>query len=255
MKGNIVLLILAAHIFGISILSCSSSSNRIRVQPNRIKGAEPVGMETCALCHEDIVKNFKHTAHARLYISADKREISGCEACHGEGSLHVEVDGGKGQHIINPGRNPVICYQCHLGVKMAFGFQYHHPVKEGRMTCTNCHDPHGEDIYKAKGMQTGRENDVCMQCHRDQARPRVFEHEALREGCTICHRAHGSINDKMLVENDNNLCLKCHAQITLPNTITIGKISHTTFLAQGTCWSAGCHTAVHGSNINPHLRY
>jgi hypothetical protein len=32
-------------------------------------------------------------------------------------------------------------------------------------------------------------------------------------------------------------------------------MSHTTRLMQGACWSAGCHTAVHGSNINPHLRY
>jgi hypothetical protein len=23
----------------------------------------------------------------------------------------------------------------------------------------------------------------------------------------------------------------------------------------GTCWTAGCHTAVHGSNVDPRLRY
>ena len=254
MQGRCLWVILAVYL-GILIFSCSSSSKRVLVQPTAIKGAEPVGMETCLLCHEDIVKNFKYTAHARLHISLDNREVLGCESCHGEGSLHLEVGGGKGQYIINPGRNPTVCYQCHLGVKMAFNFQYHHPVREGRMNCINCHDPHGENIYRAKGMRIGRENDVCMQCHQDQTRPRVFEHEALREGCTICHRPHGSINDKMLVENDNNLCLKCHAQIAMPNSVTIGDFSHTTRLAQGTCWSAGCHTAVHGSNINPHLRY
>ncbi|MGM0427770.1 MAG: cytochrome c3 family protein [Thermodesulfobacteriota bacterium] len=255
MKGISFSVILAAYVFVIFIFSCSSSSNRILVQPAAIKGAEPVGMETCASCHEDMVKRFKYTAHARLHISTENREVQGCEACHGQGSLHLEVGGGKGQYIINPAKKPEICYQCHLGVRATFNLQYHHPVKERRVNCTNCHDPHGEDIYKAKGMRTGRENDVCMQCHRNQSRPRVFEHEALREGCTVCHRAHGSINDKMLVENDNNLCLKCHAQITLPNSITIGDFSHTTRLAQGTCWSAGCHTAVHGSDINPHLRY
>jgi hypothetical protein len=26
-------------------------------------------------------------------------------------------------------------------------------------------------------------------------------------------------------------------------------------LPQGTCWSAGCHEAIHGSNVNGHLRY
>jgi hypothetical protein len=51
------------------------------------------------------------------------------------------------------------------------------------------------------------------------------------------------------------LCLKCHAQLAAPGTIVMGDFSHTTRLMEGTCWSAGCHTAVHGSDINPHLRY
>jgi hypothetical protein len=35
----------------------------------------------------------------------------------------------------------------------------------------------------------------------------------------------------------------------------MGDFPHTTRLARGVCWSSGCQTAVHGSNINPHLRY
>jgi predicted CXXCH cytochrome family protein len=127
------------------------------------------------------------------------------------------------------------------------------------MSCNDCHDPHGRDIKLAQGMFVGRVNESCAQCHREQARPHVYEHEALREGCTTCHNVHGSINEKMLVERDNNLCLKCHAQVAAPGTaarsVFIGKRDHTAFLAQGTCFSAGCHTAIHGSNLNPHLRY
>jgi hypothetical protein len=59
----------------------------------------------------------------------------------------------------------------------------------------------------------------------------------------------------MLTERDNNLCLKCHAQIAAPGTVVIGDFAHATRVAQGTCWSADCHTAVHGSDINAHLRY
>ncbi|MEJ2725969.1 MAG: cytochrome c3 family protein, partial [Deltaproteobacteria bacterium] len=100
-----------------------------------------------------------------------------------------------------------------------------------------------------------RENGLSMTIHREQTQPRVFEHEALREGCTVCHNPHGSINKQLLIQRDNNLCLKCHAQLSAPGTAIIGDFSHTTRLMQGTCWSAGCHTAVHGSNINAHLRY
>lgn len=101
-----------------------------------------------------------------------------------------------------------------------------------------------------------RLNESCAGCHREQARPAIFEHEALREGCTTCHSPHGSINDKMLVQRDNNLCLKCHAQVhSAGGDIYIGDTPHTTFINRGSCWTAGCHTAIHGSNVDGHLRY
>ncbi|MBN1848135.1 MAG: hypothetical protein JW932_06070 [Deltaproteobacteria bacterium] len=195
--------------------------------------------------------------HGRLWIAGnqDQPGIPVCEACHGPASLHVEAGGGRGVYILNPGKKPEVCFQCHTSIQARLRLQYHHPVKEAVIFCTDCHNLHGENIYSVKEMPISRGNTVCMQCHREQTRPRVFEHEALRDGCTICHHAHGSINDKMLIERDNNLCLKCHAQLGTPGTVTIGDFPHTTRLMEGTCWSVGCHTAVHGSNINSHLRY
>src|SRR6185295_3873869 len=108
------------------------------------------------------------------------------ESCHGPGSLHVEAGGGRGVHIINPGKEPETCFQCHLEKSAEFSLAHHHPVKEGRMTCSNCHDAHGHDIKLAEGKHVGRVNESCASCHREQARPHVFEHEALREGCTTC---------------------------------------------------------------------
>jgi hypothetical protein len=54
--------------------------------------------------------------------------------------------------------------------------------------------------------------------------------------------------------------LKCHFQSQgLPGqpagTIYIGSRDHTAFLSQGTCWSAGCHEAVHGSHVSSSLRF
>jgi predicted CXXCH cytochrome family protein len=104
-----------------------------------------------------------------------------------------------------------------------------------------------------------RRNESCAPCHGEQTRPVVFEHPALREGCVICHNPHGSLNRKLLTQSDPNLCLRCHAQAPGPGAAGgqtyIGNINHTSFLKMGTCWTAGCHTAVHGSNVDVHLRY
>ena len=101
-----------------------------------------------------------------------------------------------------------------------------------------------------------RLNQTCAQCHRDQTRPFVYEHEAMREGCTVCHSVHGSVSAKMLVQRDANLCLKCHAQVAnSASALFIGKMHHDQLIKLGTCWSAGCHNAIHGSNINTHMLY
>ena len=244
------------------IISCATV-DRVVLAPPMIPGAKYVGMDQCALCHEKEVKYFKLTSHARIQIPGEgpRVEGEGCESCHGPGSLHVD-SGGDPKLIVNPGKNPQACFQCHLDKNAEFSLQFHHPVKEGRMSCISCHDPHGEDILKQAGSSFSL-NQICAQCHRQQARPHVFEHLAMREGCTACHNVHGSINPKMLIERDNNLCLKCHAQVaspTLPGVISIGNMPHagfapTSFLEQGTCFSAGCHTAVHGSDVNKDLRY
>jgi DmsE family decaheme c-type cytochrome len=133
----------------------------------------------------------------------------------------------------------------------------HHPVPEQKMNCAQCHDPHGSDIFKpAGGLAMARLNENCAQCHREQTRPFVFEHPALREGCTVCHSPHASVNQKLLIQRDVNLCLRCHAQLqSAVGQLYIGNIDHTAFIRMGTCWSAGCHTAIHGSNVDPRLRY
>lgn len=258
LRPTTIVALVGMAVASIIVISCATVE-RVVVAPPMIPGAKYVGMDTCAACHEKQVKDFKTTYHSRIHIEGEDERLEGqgCEACHGPGSLHVDAGGGKGVSIVS-GKGPEACLQCHLDVNAAFSLQYHHPVKEGRMNCTACHNPHGEDIHKPASLLVGRVNDDCAKCHREQTRPHVYEHEALREGCTSCHNPHGSINEKQLTERDNNLCLKCHAQVALPNTsgtVVIGSFDHSSFLRQGTCWSAGCHTAVHGSDINTHLRY
>jgi predicted CXXCH cytochrome family protein len=240
--------------------SCATVSRTVVVPPE-IPGASYVGNTVCFDCHTNITRGFLSSPHARVHLEDAKLPgQTGCESCHGPGSKHVEAGGGRGTFILNPGKDPGACFQCHLQTHAEFRLPYRHAVIEARMNCVQCHDPHGMDIMKpAGGLAMARVNENCAQCHREQTRPFVFEHEALREGCTVCHNPHGSINRKMLVENDANLCLRCHAQVhsatTARGAVFIGKQPHTGFLAQGACWSAGCHTAVHGSNMHPRMFY
>lgn len=241
--------------FGLAVFVFTSNSN---VRAEEKKKAEYVGMSTCATCHEQYVKDFTRTTHSKIVVPSvdEKVEGQGCEACHGPGSLHIDAttEEEKKATIINPGKKPEACYKCHLKQKAEFSLEYHHPLPEGKMTCIDCHNPHSSDgVRPGSTASLSDKNDVCMKCHKDQAGPFLFEHEALREGCTVCHNVHGSINDKMLVQRDANLCLKCHYQTTFP---LIGDTSHSSSdrIKVGPCWSGGCHTVPHGSNYNRFLR-
>ena len=72
-------------------------------------------------------------------------------------------------------------------------------------------------------------NESCFRCHAAQRGPHVFEHEAMREGCAVCHTPHGSVNAKLLTVRNANLCLKCHFQRVSGGTILIGGAMTYTF--------------------------
>ena len=235
---------------GLIAISCSGVGHQIFVPPS-IPGAEFVGMEECATCHEEITRDFKTADHARLQAKGPNAPDLGCEGCHGPGSVHVEVGGGAGT-IVNPRKSPEGCFRCHLNVKAQFNLPYAHPVLGGKMSCSDCHDPHKGSAMKGGGTRLAGRNSACLECHTQQQGPFVFEHEATREGCSSCHSPHGSTNQKMLTERSATLCLKCHFQGGSTG-IQIGSRVHDTLLQRGTCWTAGCHEGVHGSNTSSHL--
>lgn len=257
-KASFLLTCLGLWLILVLFFACTNKINRA-VSPGAglIKGADYVGRQSCAMCHTEIVKDFDRTLHHKIKVPLgnEVRFDPVCESCHGPGSLHLEAGGGREAYIVDPVENPEACFQCHRNIQTRFIQKHHHPVESGKLSCMDCHNPHGQDIYSPSGAKTLMNREFCRRCHREQAEPHVFEHEALREGCTSCHNPHGSINEKLLVQRDNNLCLRCHGQIVSAGSISMGDFSHTSRVAQGVCWSSGCHTAVHGSNVNPHLRY
>jgi predicted CXXCH cytochrome family protein len=242
-------------VWALLLVACSSiTTTRTVVDPLTIPGATYVGSGKCALCHDDVTRRFKTATHARLMAATENDKNIGCEACHGPGSLHAQA--GDGTNILNPRSSPETCFACHLDKRAEFRLANSHPVMSGAVTCTSCHDPHSGDAIKGGGTQIASLNATCAKCHTTARGPFAFEHEALREGCTICHSPHGSVNAKMLKARNQMLCLQCHAQQqTAAGALMIGGRNHNSFVTRGTCWTAGCHEAVHGSHVNSSLRY
>lgn len=263
----------AAGALLLAVISCTTTRQAV-ILPD-VPGAKYVGSADCEQCHDELCRSFKTADHARLLAKGKNGLNYGCESCHGPCSAHEDSGGDiLPPYTFTPGRplptglgarEPLtparavetVCYQCHMDIRGQFNLPNHHPVPEGRMTCIQCHPPHQGVAFAGGGTQLLSQNENCLKCHEEQQGPFVFEHDALRQGCTTCHSPHGSINAKMLTERDSNLCLKCHFQQPAPGGggILIGGIDHTTKLSQGSCWTAGCHEAVHGSRVSPTLRF
>ena len=128
------------------LISCGTLSQPIMAPPS-IPGATFVGTKACADCHADLVRDFKTAGHSRLMAKGKNAEAAGCESCHGPGSLHVSSGGGA-KTIVNPRKDPQTCFQCHLEIRAKFNLPYRHPVLEGRLSCGDCHNPHGTGTKK-----------------------------------------------------------------------------------------------------------
>ena len=256
----------------LAVISCRTMNRSAVVLPF-VPGANYIGSKECEMCHDEIYRDFQTADHARLIAEGKNAIEAGCESCHGPGSVHSDSGGeikppfsftagrpesaGTGAHpaMTTARATENVCYQCHANVRGQFNLPSHHPVPEGHMTCTECHPPHKGIAHKGGSTRLMAKEENCLQCHSAQRGPHVFEHEAMRDGCTTCHSPHGSVNAKMLTQRDNTLCLKCHFQQIQGGRLLIGGSDHTTRIQQGTCWSAGCHEAVHGSRVNSSLRF
>lgn len=259
------LIILVCAGIGIFIGACSMFEfSPVVMTPPSIPGASYLGSETCATCHEAQSKYFKLNDHSSITLNisdedAEAGQVEGCESCHGPGSLHVEGEGDKTKIIrADP---ETACFKCHLDIKAKFKLQHHHPVLEGRMTCSDCHNMHGKDVTATGGAMLLGQDEACFKCHKEMKGPFVFPHEAMRDGCVACHNPHGSIMDKMLVAGQTITCLRCHFEQRLNRDVEDGNGwiggSHHSDRGIGVGDECiDCHTRVHGSNnAKSSLRY
>src|SRR5581483_1379696 len=72
--------------WGLLLISCVSV-NRTVLAPPFVAGAKFAGTKECSQCHEEQTSHFGGATHAKLALADGTVGATGCEACHGPGSL------------------------------------------------------------------------------------------------------------------------------------------------------------------------
>jgi DmsE family decaheme c-type cytochrome len=101
-----------------------------------------------------------------------------------------------------------LCIECHQDVRAELSLPSRHPILEGKISCVDCHEPHG--TITEKGLKGDTVKIACTRCHAEKEGPFVFEHADLSEDCRNCHKSHGSVNNDLLTAAEPFLCLQCH---------------------------------------------
>ncbi len=190
--------------------------------------------DVCLKCHTDAeTYHWDDSIHARRGIA--------CTDCH-------DIHNPKGEYMLKKAENE-LCSSCHRDIYAKFYLPNHHPLKEGKIECASCHNPHGSEV-KHMVRSEERLNDLCYQCHMDKEGPFVFEHEPVSERCTICHEPHGTAADNLLKQNEPFLCLQCHefhfhSNVEAEAGVGLGaEAMHKVFTTRCTI----CHYQIHGSD-------
>ena len=173
----------------------------------------------------------------------DARNLS-CATCH---SVHSPK---SPEHQLVRATQTQVCATCHRAqVAKTERAVAHMPVREGKMSCSSCHNPHGS-ISNVKALKVGSSIvESCTSCHTEMRGPMLWDHAPVRESCATCHDPHGSSNDRMLVVRMPMLCQRCHVATRHPssiydnNAITVNKSNR---MFGRSC--VNCHSNIHGSN-------
>jgi DmsE family decaheme c-type cytochrome len=213
----------------------------------------------------------------RKFAAPANERSAACLACHNKdpkralwsGSQHDNADiACNSCHKIHGNRDKVlskttqaeVCYTCHKEQRAQMNRPSHHPVPEGKMTCSDCHNPHGSAGPKLAKRDSI--NDTCFTCHAEKRGPFVHQHEPVVEDCSICHSPHGSTIASMLKTRAPMLCQQCHTPHVAGGVGAIGGQNGVAGVMGNTAsgknvvniWQGrsclNCHTQVHGSN-NP----
>lgn len=195
--------------------------------------------QVCRSCHD---------GSTQFFWDGSRHQTRGlsCLSCH---SVHSP----QSEHSQLKARTEVEqCFTCHKDTRAETWKTSHHPVREGRMDCADCHNPHGSATPKM--IRAASVNDQCYTCHTEKRGPFLWEHPPVRESCLNCHTPHGSNHLKLQKTSVPYICQQCHANTRHPGTLYDGfRLPTLEDPARGSnrlfnraCLD--CHSAVHGSN-------
>ena len=114
-----------------------------------------------------------------------------------------------------------LCATCHRNIVNKQNRFNHMPVREGKMSCSSCHNVHGSPNVKLLKAGT-TVDESCTSCHAEKRGPFLWEHAPVADSCATCHDPHGSNNDRMLVAKQPFLCQRCHVTSRHPPTVYDG---------------------------------
>ncbi len=242
----------------------------------------PANAGECSTCHGDGTEHVKagggkgvggiKNPGSKTMAADDKNAI--CLSCHEGGSKRSHWEGSTHQargnactschtmhtkdKVLTKITQPEVCFACHKQQRTDANRMFRHPILEGKVACSDCHNPHGS-IGRAL-MKRDSVTETCYQCHAEKRGPFVHQHDPVTEDCSICHNPHGTVADSLLKQRMPFLCQSCHTPhgpvtgtlrggsgaAAIPGAIT-GKNSVLIVQGRG---CLNCHTMIHGGN-NP----
>lgn len=204
------------------------------------RSATPVAErnQACLNCHQGGKRmHWAGSQHARGDVA--------CTSCH---QVHAQHD-----KVRDKTAQGEVCFGCHKEQRAQTLRASHHPIREGKVGCSDCHNPHGTAGPKLLAKDTVVE--TCYTCHAEKRGPFLWEHPPASDSCLNCHTPHGSNHASLLKTKPPYLCQQCHDWNAHPGNVYSGAQLPG---AVGVAGNAGqqlvlraclnCHTQVHGSN-------
>jgi DmsE family decaheme c-type cytochrome len=222
--------------------SVEHSRRARRNPPDRVFGRHPTSSPAreqnaaCLACHESGMRmHWKGSQH-------ETRELA-CTSCH---TLHTDRD-----PVLAKADQTAVCLNCHREKRAELHRPSTHPLLDGQMGCSDCHNPHGSNAPTL--LVRNNVNETCYGCHAEKRGPFLWEHAPVREDCTNCHRPHGSTQPALLKARVPWLCQQCHLAPQHPSSAYSGLGLPTGATPSGAQQLLGkgctnCHSQVHGSN-------